>query len=82
MLRNYEHRTGETLNRHDLEEKGLAAKLIPEDYDLKSQVFYSFIMPTPFIIILAYLSAVYKTFQYGFHFKIRNLQVTALVTTN
>ena len=38
VLLNYERRTGETLNKEDLTEKGLMEKLIPADYDLKKRV--------------------------------------------
>ena len=38
VLTNYERRTGETLSRSDLQNQNLAAKLKPEDYDLKGQV--------------------------------------------
>ena len=38
VLRNYKRWTGEVLKREDLQEKALATKLLPIDYDLKSQV--------------------------------------------
>ena len=38
-LCNYERRTGETLSQDDLHDKKLATKLLPKDYDFKSQVF-------------------------------------------
>ena len=38
VLCNYEHQTGETLSQDDLHTKNLATKLLPEDYDFKSQV--------------------------------------------
>ena len=39
VLCNYERRTGETLSQDDLHDKKLSTKLLPEDYDFKSQVF-------------------------------------------
>ena len=38
VLRNYERCTGQVLGQQDLQGKALAEKLIPADYDLKSEV--------------------------------------------
>ena len=38
VLTNYKRHTGETLSRSDLQNQNLAAKVKPEDYDLKEQV--------------------------------------------
>ena len=40
VLCNYERRTGETLSQDDIHQKKLATKLLPEDYDFKSQVYF------------------------------------------
>ena len=38
VLQNYEKRTGDVLSHKDLTKKGLAKKLISEDYDIKKKV--------------------------------------------
>ena len=38
MLTNYERRTGVTLSPADLQDRALADKLLPVDYDIKGQV--------------------------------------------
>ena len=70
VLRNYERRTEEVLKQEDLQEKALTTKLLPIDYDLKSQATSSFLsLPECLMTSFPLISDCYQ-----------NLQVTALST--
>ena len=55
VLANYERRTGDTLSPADLQDRALADKLLPVNYDLKGQVLTALLIFPNVLGIISHL---------------------------